>query len=259
MVCLHGLADVWHAWKPVLGFLEAHHEVIALALPGHAEGAPLPENGDLRVPLLADAIERDLDAAGVTRAHLVGNSLGGWLSLELASRGRALSVVAISPAGGWYRGSVEERRVARFFRRTYIRARRVAPRADFVARLPMARVVGLRDVVSRPLNVPVEEFARRIRGVAGSAAVPAALAVLQTEGWEDPLDRIGCPVRIAWGTRDRILPYPAAAVRFRDLVPGAEYQELDGLGHVPMSDDPELVASAIRAVTVSVDRGIRPT
>ena len=51
--------------------------------------------------MLADAVERALDEAGFERAHIAGNSLGGYVALQLAARGRAETVVALAPAGGW--------------------------------------------------------------------------------------------------------------------------------------------------------------
>ena len=74
---------------------ERHDDVLAPALPGHLGGPPL--NGDFD---LAAHVERVMDEAGVERAHIVGNSLGGYLALVLAARGRAGSVVALAPAGG---------------------------------------------------------------------------------------------------------------------------------------------------------------
>jgi len=53
---------------------------------------------------LVDQTERSIDAAGIDTAHFVGNSLGGYLALRLAARGRARSVVALAPAGGWATG-----------------------------------------------------------------------------------------------------------------------------------------------------------
>jgi len=98
-VCLHGFTDTWRTWELVLPTLERRHEVLAPTLPGHAGGPPL--TGGATGPGLADAIERALDEAGFTTAHIVGNSLGGYLALALAARGRAESVVALAPAGGW--------------------------------------------------------------------------------------------------------------------------------------------------------------
>jgi pimeloyl-ACP methyl ester carboxylesterase len=78
--------------------------------------------------------------------------------------------------------------------------------------------------------------------------------VLRNEGFQDELGPIHCPVRIAWGTGDRILRLTSASARLRTLVPHAEFVELPGLGHVPMTDDPELVTRSILEVTTRVDR-----
>src|SRR5436305_5966736 len=93
--------DTWRIWELVLPALERRHEVLAPTLPGHAGGPPLAHK--LSTEAVVDALERMLDEARIATAHLVGNSLGGYLALRLASRGRARSVVAFAPAGGWPR------------------------------------------------------------------------------------------------------------------------------------------------------------
>src|SRR5687767_322227 len=86
LVCLHGFTDTWRTWELVLPELERHHDVLAPTLPGHAGGPPLGESTD---SALVDAVERAMDDAGLERAHVVGNSMGGYLALLLAERGRA--------------------------------------------------------------------------------------------------------------------------------------------------------------------------
>ena len=102
LLCLHGFTDTWRTWELVLPALERHHDVLAPTLLGHAGGPPLA--GAIDAALLPDAIERAMDDAGFETAHIVGNSLGGYLALQLAARGRARSVVALAPAGGWAQG-----------------------------------------------------------------------------------------------------------------------------------------------------------
>ena len=101
LVCLHGITDTWRTWELVLPALERHHEVLAPTLAGHAGGPPL---GEITDGALADAVELAMDEAGFETAHLVGNSLGGYVALQLAARGRARTVVAFAPAGGWAQG-----------------------------------------------------------------------------------------------------------------------------------------------------------
>jgi len=99
MVCLHGFTDTWRTWELVLPALEVRHDVLAPTLAGHAGGPTLDAHFDNAT--LADAVERAMDDAGFERAHIVGNSLGGAVALQLAARGRADTVVALAPAGGW--------------------------------------------------------------------------------------------------------------------------------------------------------------
>lgn len=99
LVCLHGFMDTWRTWELVLPMLEGSHDVLAPTLPGHAGGPAL--TGDPSVMFLTDAVEDAMDETGFATAHVVGNSLGGFIALQLATRGRADSVVALAPAGGW--------------------------------------------------------------------------------------------------------------------------------------------------------------
>ena len=113
LVCLHGFTDTWRTWELVLPELERHHDVLAPTLVGHAGGPPLV--GEVTRTLLPDAIERAMDDAGFETAHIVGNSLGGYLALQLAVRGRARSVVALAPGGGWAEGDESYRETLDFF------------------------------------------------------------------------------------------------------------------------------------------------
>src|SRR6185312_10121707 len=137
LVCLHGFTDTWRTWELVLGALERRHEVLALTLPGHAGGPPLPD--PLTNQSLLDALERMLDEAGFATAHLAGNSLGAYLALCLAARGRARSVVALAPAGGW---AAEDRSVEsthEHFVTTQELCRRAVPYADSIVSTPEGR------------------------------------------------------------------------------------------------------------------------
>jgi pimeloyl-ACP methyl ester carboxylesterase len=107
LVLIHGFSATRGVWQPLLESLERDHQVLAVNLAGHVGGPEIPDGTDVSVGALVDAVERDMDAAGFETAHLVGNSLGGWISLELAKRGRARSVVAIAPAGGWEQNTRE--------------------------------------------------------------------------------------------------------------------------------------------------------
>ncbi len=80
------------------------YEVFAPAMAGH-NGGPSAGTWFLSSAVLADHVERQMDELGWDTAHIVGNSLGGWVAFELERRGRARSVTGIAPAGGWHRWS----------------------------------------------------------------------------------------------------------------------------------------------------------
>ena len=79
--------------------------VLVPTLPGHFGGPPLPSA--ITETTMVEAVERVLDEAGVETAHVVGNSLGGYVALQLGARGRARSVTAFAPAGGWSSGKAQ--------------------------------------------------------------------------------------------------------------------------------------------------------
>jgi pimeloyl-ACP methyl ester carboxylesterase len=249
MVLLHGFTDTWHAWTPLLPALEAHHDVFAPTLPGHFGGEPFPEGVQMTLAASLDMIERQLDAQGIQRAHVVGSSLGGWLALELAARGRALSVVGICPAGGWEPRSREERMILRYFRQTDRLLHLARPLLKTVARRPRLRRLALRELIADPSRVSAAAAWAMIEGAAECAVVQQALTLSETGELFGELGQIDCHVRIAYGTKDRIVRWPDCYVRMRRILPHAEYVALEGLGHLPMWDDPDLVARVILEVT----------
>jgi pimeloyl-ACP methyl ester carboxylesterase len=249
LVLIHGFSSIAEVWEPVLPALQEHHDVTNVTLLGHCRGAAFPDGVAPSFDALADGVERDMDAAGIKKAHLVGNSLGGWLALELAHRGRALSVVAVAPAGGWDPGSREERRLKPYFKRVHRMVQFAGPRAEALTKRPRLRRLVLRDAVSFGEKVPPRAAAEIIRGSYECPAYLELLEAIADGGPATDLSGIDVPVRIVWGTRDRIIPVERYSPRLLRLVPSAELVRLEGLGHVPMSDDPEGVARAILDVT----------
>src|SRR4051794_17012519 len=92
---IHGLGGEACVWEPVLGALEQHHEVIAIDLPGFGRPPALPPEIVPTPHALAAAVATFLDELGLDTVHVAGNSLGGWIALELAAAGRARSVVGL--------------------------------------------------------------------------------------------------------------------------------------------------------------------
>jgi pimeloyl-ACP methyl ester carboxylesterase len=237
--------DTWRVWELVLSTLERRHDVLALTLAGHAGGPPLEQATG---SALADHVERAMDAAGFATAHLVGNSLGGHVALQLAARGRALTVVALAPAGGWADDSHEDTLA---LQRTMLHAARAAaPHAPALLATAAGRRAATQHIVTRFEHIPDELIAHQLLGLAACRSGPALLDHAAHADWTLDAQRIDCPVRIVWGTADRLLPWPAAAVRFRrDWLPHADWVELDGVGHCPQLDVPLETAQLILGFT----------
>ncbi|MHC1560008.1 alpha/beta fold hydrolase [Actinomycetospora sp. C-140] len=246
LVLLHGAAMSARAWRPVLGELARHHDVHVPTLAGHRGGVPLPDGTPASVAALVDAVCAELDDAGLATAHVAGNSLGGWVALELARRGRARSVVALSPAGGWAR-PLDLRRLVGLFRIG------LALGATDGARRAVHRRRGrralLRTVMEHGDRVPDADLATMIDDLVGCAVIRPLLAGAAAHGPLGPLTPLPCPVRIAWAAHDHVVPWRHYGRPFRRTVPDAEFVRLPGVGHVPMYDDPELVSRTILQVT----------
>lgn len=248
LVCLHGFTDTWRSWELVLPALERRHEVLAPTLPGHAGGPPLPDR--LSTEALLDALERMLDEAGFATAHIAGNSLGGYLALGLAARGRARSVVALAPAGGWAAGDPTVADTLEHFVTMQEVCRRAVPYADSIVATPEGRRRATLFSTSNFEHIPPELLAHQLCGVAACDAVEPMLALARRDGWGLDAERVECPVRIVWGTEDRLLPWPASAARYRrDWLPNADWVVLDGVGHCPQLDVPLESSELILGVT----------
>jgi pimeloyl-ACP methyl ester carboxylesterase len=248
LVCLHGFTDTWRTWELVLPALERHHDVLAPTLLGHAGGPPL--EGEMTDALLADAVERAMDDAGFETAHLVGNSLGGYLALQLAARGRAQSVVALAPAGGWAEGDQSFKDTLAFFTTMQELLQAAAPHADAIVSTPEGRRRASQYMTTNYEHLPAELLAHMMVGASRCDAVFPLIEFASRVGYDLEADRVTCPVRIVWGTADQILPWPSAAVRYReDWFPHADWVELEGIGHGPQLDVPLETAQLILGVT----------
>jgi pimeloyl-ACP methyl ester carboxylesterase len=247
MVLLHGFTDTWRTWQLVLPSLERRHDVLAPTLAGHLGGPALP--ADVDGDTVADRVEAAMDDAGFATAHLVGNSLGGYLALQLAARGRARSVVALAPAGGWAAGDESYKDVLDHFPRMQAEVAPAAAQAETLVATPLGRRRATTLLTTNYEHIPADVCASLIRGVAGCDGLAPLAAVAREQGW--PLDpsRVDCPLRIVWGTADRLLAWPSAAARYRAWFPTADWVELDGIGHAPQLDVPLETAQLILGFT----------
>jgi pimeloyl-ACP methyl ester carboxylesterase len=245
LVLLHGIGHRWQCWLPVMARLARQHDVIAIDLPGFGRSAA-PAGGPARdVASLVASVLSELEALGLDRPHVAGNSLGGAVALELAALGAVATATALSPAG--FQTASEGRRA--MFLLGAVRATVSVP--EPVLRRAISRRwirdLGLRGLVEAPDRLDAD----RVLG--------DCLALHQAPGYWPmawglrryvfaPLVEPAVPVTVAWASRDRILrPWQADRARLR--LPQARHVSLPHCGHVPMSDDPATVARVILQTT----------
>ena len=248
LVLIHGFVDTWRTWDLVLPELERHHDVLAPTLVGHAGGPPL--DGEVTADLIPDQLEQAMDDAGFETAHIVGNSLGGYMALQLAARGRARSVVALAPGGGWAQGDDSYLQTLDFFPDMQRQVKAIAPYVDrFLTSSEGKRRATLYTTVNYE-HIPAELLAHQTRGVAACEGVVPMTEYVKREGYHLDAEKITCPVRVVWGTEDKLLAWPSAAVRYREeWLPHADWIELEGVGHSPQLDVPLETAQLILGFT----------
>jgi pimeloyl-ACP methyl ester carboxylesterase len=243
VVLIHGVGSQWQVWEPVLEGVAREREVIAVDLPGFGDSPTLPVGVAPSARALADAVASFLDGIGVERPVLAGNSLGGWVALELAARGRAKAVVGVSPAGfarPW------ESAVARAHLNSSARAAKAMPKQiEWLIRRPRGRVLAFGGIVGDPKSMPVQAAIGATRNLARSPGFDATMAVITRERFTAAA-QVDVPVTLLWGTKDLVL-FPWQVRRaLRDLA-NARHVPLRGAGHVPMTDDPATIVRELLA------------
>ncbi|HYF27315.1 MAG TPA: alpha/beta fold hydrolase [Baekduia sp.] len=236
LVLLHGIGSELCVWEPVLEPLGEHREVLAVDLPGFGRSAPLSDEVAPTPGALARAVASWLDVHGLERVHVAGNSLGGWVALELAKLGRARTVTCLSPAGLWGRplttATVPQQNPARRA------AKALSPVVGLLMLSARARRLALMNFVAHPERVPRRAAARMVSSYARASAYEATSLAMRSSHLQGA-ERIDVPVTVGWGERDRLLrPAPLRAPLTQSLV-------LPGCGHVPMWDDTPLVTRVL--------------
>jgi pimeloyl-ACP methyl ester carboxylesterase len=241
LVLVHGVTHRRQVWYPVLDQLAAEREVILIDLPGHGQSGPFVPEGRSVVDALRAEFRQFLADQGLDRPHIAGNSLGGRVALEAGATGDARSVTALSPAGFWRR-EASFAYTRKLFGSAVAVSQRVGPRAEVLCRTRAGRTLMYGAFTSHPARISPDHALGDFR--AFEYARPALRLLLDAATPFDHEIPPEIPVTIAWAARDLVLPIWQAAVA-KQLVRHAEHITMRGVGHVPMFDDPELVARVL--------------
>lgn len=246
LVLVHGLGSASSVWRPVLDRLRERYDVLTVDLPGHGGSPPLPDGTDASPAALAEVVLRLTDDLGIDRPHVAGNSLGGWVVLELAATGRVASATAFAPAGLWLvprkpsRGSLSVNRLLA------TRTQRLQP---LLLPWRWVRALGFWLASVRPADLDVEVALAAASAMATASGFEAAdqgmIGTRYFRGRDVPPD---VPVTIVFGDRDRILPRGSCQER-RLAPPHARWVTLAACGHVPMWDTPADAVRLVRSTT----------
>lgn len=243
LVLLHALGSFRQAWDPVVPALAAVADVVAVDLPGFGESPPLPDGVEPSPAAIALAVADLLDELGLDAPHVAGNSLGGWVALELAAVRPVASLTLLAPAGLWRTETPLYCRVSLSASRWLARRARRPVAAALGTRLGRALVLG--QVAGHPARMTAEQARAGIRALGDAPGFDATFRATLHRRYRStrPLD---VPTTLAFGTRDLVLPSRRWR-RVDELPAGTRLVDLTGCGHVPMTDDPAAVAALLAA------------
>ena len=237
LVLLHGIGLDRRSWDPVVPALARHFDVIAVDLPGFGDSAL----GQADPKALAEAVAGLLTELGVTSPHLAGNSLGGWVALELAGLGPVASLTLLSPAGLWKRHTPRYCRVSLQASRWL--ARHATGPLSRLVRFRPGRVFVLGQTHGHPARLTPGYARAAVQAMGTCPGFEATLAATARRRFLATTP-IGAPVTVAFGSRD-VLLLPRQSRHLDQLPAGTKAETLPGCGHVPMADDPVAVAELI--------------
>jgi len=248
IVLIHGTSASLHTWEGWVGALERSRRVITMDLPGFGLTGPDPE-GDYRIRRYVRFITGLLDALGVERCVLGGNSLGGEIAGNVAvdAPRRVAALILVDSAGYAF----ESRSVPLGFR-----IARVPLLRNLVAHLlPRSMVAAsVRNVYGNPSLVTdalVERYYELTLRAGNRQALTERFSQLRPGANAARIPTIAVPTLILWGGRDRLIPL-ANGERFARDIKGSGLVSFDDLGHVPQEEDPARTVVPVERFLASI-------
>ena len=246
MLLLHPFILSQNVWKYVAPQIAetGRYEVFAPTMAGHNGGPKGPFF--LGSASLADDVERRMDALGWGTAHIVGNSLGGWVAFELERRGRARTLTAIAPGGGWHwytpaKFEIVLKFVAGF--PVWLITKALGQRA---LKLPFAKQLAFVPISASPHSLSDADLPDIVDDVRHCPAYYQLLVKSLLLPGLLELAQGTAPTHLVICDKDRVLPHPRFTRHFTKHLPeSTKITHLEGVGHVPMFEAPDRVTKEI--------------
>lgn len=240
LVLLHGTSSSLHTWDGWADELSSDFRVVRLDFPGFGLTGPDPTD-DYSIERRVELLAAFLDALGIERTHLAGNSLGGLIAWQFAARRpeRVERLILLDAAG--YRDDG-----GGFTVFDLVGIPGLGP--FLTKRTPRALVAaGVEQSYADPALVTPELVDRydRLLLRAGNREALLAMLTSRAPSDEERIRTVRQPTLVMWGRQDRLIPV-AMAERFARDLPRAEVVIYDGVGHVPMEEIPERSARDAR-------------
>jgi pimeloyl-ACP methyl ester carboxylesterase len=252
LLLLHGMGSSRRDFDSVLPALCESFDVLAVDLPGAGRSRHLQERPT--VAAITDAVERTLDAEGVGSVHVLGNSLGARVALELARRGRARSVVAIAPSGLNVPAERAYQGAGMALARVVFRS--AAPLIEPLSRSALGRTALLSGLKARPWTTSREEALSVRDGFSDTRDYWRTMLWALLLDVPRGMDRIDCPVTLVQGTGDIVAA--GQTVRYLPLIPGSRFRPLLVAGHAPQSDRPGTIVRLVRQAAARAGAVVAP-
>jgi pimeloyl-ACP methyl ester carboxylesterase len=245
IVCLHGLGGTKASFLPTVAALADSYRVVALDLPGFGE-SDKPIGAPYDAPWFARSAFATMDALGIERAHIAGNSMGGRVALEagLTDHERIGRLLLLSPALAWLR----PRPWAPFLRALRPELGLLQPAPRPVVEAIVRRVVPAAN--GGWTAAGIDEFLRAYLTGRGRAAFYAAARNIYLDepygenGFWTRLKALERDSLFVWGRKDTLVPI-GFMKHVEKALPNARHVELD-CGHVPQVERPRETHAAIR-------------
>jgi pimeloyl-ACP methyl ester carboxylesterase len=235
LVLIHGLGSDHRYWDNLIPKLSEDFDVLALDLPGHGSSAKRLRAQEAHPRVLAAAVADQLIDRGIKLPHVVGLSLGGWVSLELATMGQCASVVALSPAGLWAEGTHVHREREGLLLGPFIRV--LGPMLPPLTRISWVKKLGLAKNVAVPQRVSDAAFLAAAQAIGKSRGYRACEEAMVTDRFREGA-RIRIPITVAYGDGDKVFPAPTYQDS-SELPAQARVEIVEDCGHAMTWDQPE--------------------